>query len=119
MIQELPEDHNKANMKTLTSCMEVLQKQGFNKNFMVNENGLYEIESERVYNPEEVRIPSFYRFEGDSDPADSSILYAIETEDGLKGLLSDSYGPYSDPEVAKFITEVQEINKKTNRGEKL
>jgi hypothetical protein len=119
MRQQLADSHVKAELKTLTSCIEALKKDGFTTNFMVNEKGLYDIDKEKVYTPEQVRIPSFYRFEGESDPADSSILYAIETDDGVRGLLSDSYGPYSDPEVAKFITEVQEINKKTNKGEKL
>ena len=119
MIQQLPEDHNKAELKTLSSCIESLQKQGYIKNFMVNDKGLYDIEADKVYTPELVKIPNFYRFEGESDPGDSSILYAIETEDGVKGLLSDSYGPYSDPEVAKFITEVQEINKRTNKEERI
>jgi hypothetical protein len=119
MRQQLPEDHIKGELKTLASCMASLQQQGFTANFMVNEKGLYDIDSNEVYKPNEVKITSFYRFEGESDPADSSILYAIETEDGVKGLLSDSYGPYSDPAVEKFLTEVQEINKKTNKDEKL
>ncbi len=119
MRQQLPEDHVKGELKTLASCMAALQKQGFTANFMVNETGLYDIETNQVYQPGQIRIPSFYRFEGESDPADSSILYAIEADDGTRGLLSDSYGPYSDPEVGKFIAEVQEINKKTNKDEKL
>ncbi len=119
MEQYQEEPLKDADLKTLASCMESLQRKGYTENFMVNEKGLYDIDMDKNYGPEQVRIPSFYRFEGASDPGDSSILYAIETDDGIKGLLSDSYGPYSDPEVTKFITEVQEINKKTNRGEKL
>jgi hypothetical protein len=114
------QDPNKTDLKTLTSMMESLQKEGFKENFMVNEEGLlYDVDTKKVYTPQQVRIPNFYRFEGSTDPADSSILYAIETDDGARGLLSDAYGPYSDPEVSKFIAEVQEINKKTVKGQKI
>ncbi len=119
MDSEPQHHHKKDDLKTLTSCIEFLQKDGFKANFMVNEKGLSEAGSDKFYQPQQVRIPNFYRFEGTSDPGDSSILYAIETDDGLRGLLSDSYGPYSDPEVARFITEVQEINKKTIKGDKI
>ncbi len=106
-------------LKTMTASMQSLQKQGFTENFMVNEQGLYSVDSEISYKPEQAKIASFYRFEGDSDPADSSILYAIETDDSIRGLLTDSYGPHADPHVARFITEVEDIHKKVNRGEKL
>ncbi len=42
-----------------------------------------------------MEVVEFYRFEGASNPDDNSILYAIETSDGLKGLLVDAYGAYS------------------------
>jgi hypothetical protein len=53
------------------------------------------------------------RFEGASDPADNTILYVIETNDGIKGTLVDAYGSYADPKVTTFMEEVAEINKKT------
>jgi hypothetical protein len=37
-----------------------------------------------------------YRFEGDSNPDDSSIVYAISSNTGLKGTLVDAYGAYSE-----------------------
>ena len=106
-------------LKTLTDCMESLKKEGFTDNFMAKENGLYDVDTKKTYTPIQIKITDFYRFEGASDPGDSSILYALEAEDGTKGLLSDSYGPYSDTKVTKFITEVEEINKKPDHAEKL
>jgi hypothetical protein len=61
-----------------------------------------------------VHVVDFFRFEGESDPADNSILYAIETDDGKKGILSDAYGPYADINVTKFMKQVEDITKKTN-----
>ena len=103
-------------LKTMTACMQSLQKQGFTENFMVTERGLFSVDSELNYEPQHTKILSFYRFEGETDPADSTILYAIETKDGIRGLLSDSYGANADAKVAKFITEVQtSVNVELNK----
>jgi hypothetical protein len=98
-------------MTTLSGCMNKLQNEGFKENFVVKGNGLAAMDSEKTYSPSEVKIVNFYRFEGDSDPGDSSILYALVTNDGLKGVLSDAYGSYADPKVSKFFADVEEINK--------
>ena len=100
-------------MKTLASCINKLVQQGYTEDFKVAENGrLLSLQHERMYKPQETEIVNFYRFEGASDPADNSILYVIETNDGIKGTLTDAYGSYSDPSVTKFIEEVQSITKK-------
>ena len=106
-------------LKSLAACMESLKSDGFTSNFMAKENGLYNIDTKSTYTPLQIKIVNFYRFEGASDPGDSSILYALEAEDGTRGLLSDSYGPYSDTQVTKFIAEVEEIKKKSEHAEKL
>lgn len=100
-------------MKTLSEVMSAIQKDGFKENFIVKENLLYAPEANKYYAPLEIRIANFYRFEGSSDPGDSSILYAIETTDGIKGILLDAYGAYSDEMTTNFIREVEGIGKKT------
>lgn len=100
-------------MKTLTSCTAKVKEDGYTEDFLVTNSGLTTYGSGgKQYKPNQVNIVNFYRFEGTSDPGDNSILYVIETEDGIKGTLVDGYGAYSDEEVSKFITEVQAINKK-------
>ncbi len=103
----------KPEMTTLTSCSNKLYSSGYTENFVAKEKGIEAPGVNKIYKPEEVRIVNFYRFEGESDPADSSILYAIETNDKVKGMLIDSYaGPYTNPFVSKFITAVEDIHKK-------
>ncbi|HEX5654080.1 MAG TPA: hypothetical protein VFX58_13460 [Chitinophagaceae bacterium] len=101
-----------ADMKTLADCINKVQADGYTENFKMSEQGLLSLQNERLYHPEDITVKNFYRFEGISDPADNSILYAIETNDGVKGLLTDAYGPYADPEVTRFMEEVEEIHKK-------
>jgi len=55
----------------------------------------------KLYQPEDLKIVRTYRFEGESDPSDSSILYVIEANDGLIGYSIDAYGVYSNHEDEK------------------
>ncbi len=110
---------DKTHMSTLVQRLNSLLKEGFEAQFSAKENGLQLMSTEKIYKPDEVKILNFYRFEGDSNPSDNSILYAIETFDGMKGTLVDAYGPYGDSNVSAFISKVEEINKKVNKGESL
>ena len=99
-------------MRTLASCLNKLVSDGYTEDFKVSEMGLLSQQQEKIYQPSEVNIVNFYRFEGASDPADNSIIYVIETSDNIKGTLIDAYGPYADPVVNRFVEEVASINKK-------
>lgn len=102
-------------MNTLTSCVNKAVKDGYRDSFKVTKQGLFSNQRNKTYKPDEVRVIDFFRFEGVSDPADNSILYVIETTDGDKGTLIDAYGTYADEAINKFMTEVQEINKKAQK----
>lgn len=107
------EPFKKSEMTTMTGCMNKLHADGYTENFVAKEHGLEAPSNQTLYTPEQVKIVSFYRFEGESDPADNAIVYAVETNDGIKGMLVDSYGgPYSNPQVSQFINEVEDITKK-------
>src|SRR5438128_6065308 len=80
------------NMTEMQKCLDKAMAKGFVKSFRATEKGLKCIDSERLYQPADVTVPNFFRFEGISDPADMSILYEIETNDGCKGTLIDAYG---------------------------
>jgi hypothetical protein len=110
----MQQNSNISDMKTLAFCINKLVLDGYTVDYKVSEDGkkLLSLTDEKLYNPEQVSIVNFYRFEGASDPADNSILYVIETDDGGKGTLTDAYGPYADPNVSKFIDHIQEISKK-------
>lgn len=101
-------------MKTLSSCVNKMKEDGFKEDFQVTKKGLTTYNEDKLYKPEQVNIVNFYRFEGTSDPGDNSILYVIETNDGIKGTLVDAYGAYSDTDVSKFIVEVEAIQKRIN-----
>ena len=109
----MQQQSNTGQMNTLSACINKLVSDGYTGNFKVDEKGLATAENGKHYKPEQVHIKNFFRFEGASDPADNSILYAIELADGTKGTLTDAYGSYNDPYVGKFIKQVEDIEKKT------
>jgi hypothetical protein len=95
--------------ETLLACARRFHRRGFNENFEVDERGFHSAGVEKFYKPEEITIVEFKHFESDSDSKDESVLYAIKTTDGKKGIFSDVFGPHADPAVAKFMKEVKMI----------
>jgi hypothetical protein len=103
---------HKEEMDTLVECINVLRKRAYKHNFTATKEDTILDDEKKEYKPDQVKISSFYRFEGESDPGDSAILYAIETSSGEKGIIINSYGPTSDTKVTKFIEKVEDIQKK-------
>ncbi len=112
-------EKEKTAMSTLMSCTNMLTKLGFSAQFKAGPAGLKSLNTSRVYPPDEVKIVNFYRFEGESDPQENCILYAVETCNGEKGTIIDAYGPYSDTMITNFVNKIQDISKKVNKGETL
>lgn len=106
-------------MKTLVSCTNMLDNLGFTTQFKAETRGLESLTTKRLYQPEEVKVVNFYRFEGASNPSDNSILYAIETNNGERGTLTDAYGAYSDTNVTNFMKSVDSLEKKVNKEDSL
>ena len=98
-------------MKTLSEIITKLTQKGYDVQFKVTDEGMVSLSTDKVYLPEHVKICHFYRFEGESNPDDNSILYALETRDGEKGTLVDGYGASSDELIDGFIKQVEEIEK--------
>ena len=92
---------------TLSGAVEALKKQGYLDELVHSENGLFN--HERALEPELFTIDSFHRFEGPSDPADMSIVYAVSSlYYGLKGLLIGAFGTYSTSIIHKMVQTITE-----------
>ncbi|MCY0976205.1 hypothetical protein PGH12_12005 [Chryseobacterium wangxinyae] len=102
--------HNIDRMTTLSQVMERLRERGIHREFRMNEDHEMKYEdSEKNYKPDELTILKTYRFEGDSNPDDSAVLYLIEDNTGNKGILIDSYGADSNYSGQEFDTFLREI----------
>lgn len=102
-------------MKSLASCLNKMVLDGYDDDFKISDSGLRSLKTEKVYSPEQVHITNFFRFEGQSDPNDNTILYVIETDDGVKGTVVDAYGAYADKALSEFMIKVEDINKKIKK----
>ena len=67
-----------------------LQKRGFAIDFNLDEN-LAAFDN-GTYNVQDFRIVEVHRYEGNSDPGDEAVVYALESEQGVRGILVSGYG---------------------------
>lgn len=96
-------------MAPLSVVMNRLMEKGYGSEFQIDKEGAFLTGTSHRYKPSELKIVKIYRFEGESDPGDMSVLYAVETTDGKKGMLVNAYGTYSDqdePFYDEFIVGV-------------
>ena len=81
------------NYDTVTAAVSGLKKRGYNLDFNLSENCI--LCNGSKFGPEDFEITEVYRFEGNSDPGDEAVVYAIEGSNGDKGVLVNGYGPSS------------------------
>jgi len=92
---------------TLSEALDGLRKQGFTLDYNLANDRLKCQQENFELHPEEFTIVDVYRFEGETNPSDEAVLYAIESKDGQRGTLLDAYGTYSEeisPELAEKLT---------------
>ena len=109
---------DKEEERSMVNVENRLNKEGYTADFKVTDGSLCVIGTDMKYGVEDVRIVDFYRFEGETNPDDMAILYAIETKDGVKGTISNSYGPYADSNVDEFLKRVEDIGKNLDKKDK-
>ena len=89
---------------TMSEAVNHLKTRGYSLDFNLQENCL--ICSQGKLDVDDFEITEVYRFEGISDPADSSVVYAIKGNHGEKGVLVTAYGMYAQglgAEIAKKL----------------
>lgn len=94
---------------TLVETLEQLRREGYTEDFNLKQdclecrNGQYQIFHD------EFRVDKIFRFEGDSNPSDEAILYAISSEKyKLKGVLVNAFGVYAEPLTNEMITKLKQ-----------
>ena len=94
-------------MLTLSERMNELRLKGYKEEFNIQCDGIDSGNGCIKLSPDDFQIDAYYRFEGQSDPADEAILYAISSERyGLKGLLVNGYGVYSDDMTNEMLKKL-------------
>ncbi len=82
---------------TLSEAISGLQKRGYNGNLNLKKELLTCVDSGLQLSPDDFHIDEVYRFEGETDPGDELILYAISSEKyNYKGVLVNAFGMYAE-----------------------
>lgn len=98
------------NYDTVSEALNDLTKRGFTHDFNIHEEAdcLICTNTMTQLSPEEFEIVETYRFEGDTDPADEMIVFAISSiKHNLKGVLLNAYGVYADGATSKIVAMLE------------
>lgn len=98
---------------TLSQAMNKLKlEEGYEYDFNLMDEKIEIKATKEAFATHEFDVDKVLRFEGMTNPGDNSILYAISTESGKKGLLVDGYG-ISSGQVSKELLD--KLNMRKNR----
>ena len=91
---------------TVTDAVSDLRADGYTVDFSVADGGMLRCNQCRsLHDPAEARVDRIARFEGDSDPADEAIVFALTCSDcGLRGTLVSAYGASVGRDEATVVT---------------
>jgi hypothetical protein len=94
-------------MSTVTEATRALQAEGYTGNWFATEDRrLVCGECGAEFDPENVIVDQVLRFEGQSDPDDEMIVFAVQGPCGDRGIYSAAYGPYQSPEDIAAIARL-------------
>ena len=92
---------------TVTEAVKGLKDRGFTIDFNIAFDKLVCSENKHCLQPDEFEIVEVHRFEGDSNPDDEDVVYAVESKEGkLKGVITSAFGTYADPMSNEIIQKL-------------
>lgn len=92
---------------TVVGALNGLRERGYTINFNIAFDKLICSDSKICLNPNEFEIVEVYRFEGNSNPADQDVVYAVESISGdIKGVLTSAFGLYADAASSEMIQKL-------------
>ncbi len=89
---------------TVSEALDGLKKRGFDLDFNLHENCIV-CHGDR-FDINELEIVEVHRFEGSTDPSDEAVVYAIQSVNGLKGVLVNGYGISADTMDADMVKKL-------------
>jgi hypothetical protein len=94
---------------TLVETLEKLRKEGYVEDFNAKHDFLECRNGEFQVSHNDFQVDKTFRFEGETNPADEAVLYAISSEKhDLKGVLVNAFGIYSDDLADEILAKLSE-----------
>ena len=89
---------------TITAAVQLLESKGYDGEFVIVNHGFGCRSCEHVHAPDQLVLDDTYRFEGDSDPSDESIVLGVRCPVcGAKGIVVSAYGPEAEPQLITLM----------------
>lgn len=93
---------------TLSETINGLRLEGYTVDFNLRQECIVCHESQTELSADDFVIDKTFRFEGETNPEDESIVYAISSAKyGAKGVLVNAYGMYADDTVAALVAKLR------------
>jgi hypothetical protein len=97
-------EQSRGSMETVAEALQRLTAGGYTDDFHAEAGGLRSRSTGRLHPPEALHVDEVVRFEGDTDPSDESVVFALRSgRDGTKGTYTTAYGTYMDPLDADLV----------------
>jgi len=94
------------NYETVSEAVNDLVRRGYDHDLNIEGDILVSSKNHQL-SPEEFEIDEIYRFEGDTDPGDENIVYAISSvKKKMKGILVNAYGHYADAASSELMSKL-------------
>ncbi len=84
---------------TVSEALDELKELGFTYDYNINQEDI-------INKPAEHEVKHVYRYEGNSDPGDSAIVYGITSLDGKKGVFVAGFSAKTNNEAALVLTKL-------------
>ncbi|QHL87491.1 phosphoribosylpyrophosphate synthetase [Nibribacter ruber] len=96
-------------MTSVSQVLNHLKTEGYTQDFNLSDTCLVCHGNSLQLFPDEFVVDKHYRFEGDTDPGDEAVVYAISSEKHqVKGTLVNAYGIYSDAASDELVKALKE-----------
>ena len=93
---------------TVVEAINCLKKQGYVEDLNLRQNCLECVQRDIKLFHDEFQIDKYFRFEGNSDPADESIVYAVSSPKyNIKGVLVNGYGISSESLTNEMLEKLK------------
>jgi hypothetical protein len=93
--------------ETVTEAVQQLQAEGYDGDFRLDASGVHCGACGAGHQPESLRVTQTYRYEGNTDPGDESVVFGIVCPDcAARGIVVSAYGPDADPEIFAMLTRL-------------
>lgn len=84
---------------TVLEALNDLKEKGFHHDFNLHYESIKE-------NPDDYSVEHVYRYEGDSDPDEESVVYGIISSSGKKGVFVAGFSANSDYEASQILEKL-------------